>query len=63
MSDSLEEWLELSLSGHVVSKYDLPSEAALHSVHAQLARGVREQRRFKCSEIQDDSVSNDSGAK
>lgn len=58
--DSLEEWLEASLSGHVVSKYDLPSEAQLHAVHAQLARGIREQRRFKCSEIRyDASVSND----
>jgi hypothetical protein len=59
VSDSLEEWLAASLSGHVVSKYELPTETDLHQVHAQLARGVREQRRFKCVEMTQEVPSND----
>jgi hypothetical protein len=65
MTDSLEEWLAASLSGDVVSRYDLPTEAELNAVHAQLARGAREQRRFILFQLTDGdnepSISNDSG--
>jgi hypothetical protein len=58
MADSLEECLEASLSGRILSRNELPSEAEQHAVHAQLARGVREQRRFRSEPI-DEQQAND----
>lgn len=39
---ALERQLEASLTGHVASSFDLPSDAALIAVDAQLARLLRE---------------------
>lgn len=49
--DDLTRWLEASIGGVILSKYALPSEAKLHQVHAQLERGIREQRRFTIQEM------------
>lgn len=43
----LEPWLEASLGGDIVSRYDLPTEAQLHARHAELARLTRESRSFR----------------
>ncbi len=56
--DQLEQALEASLGGEVVSRYALPDEATLHGIHAALARGCRESRRFAMVEVkgeEDDS--------
>ena len=59
---------EASLSGVVATRVHLdpalrlPSESECHQVHAMLARGIREQRRFRTVEITDEpnpSPSND----
>jgi len=50
-SDDLAQWLEASLGSDVVSRYDLPDEATLHGVHAQLAKGIRESKRFAMVEV------------
>jgi hypothetical protein len=42
VSAELATLLELSLSGRVVSRLDLPSEAQLIAVDAQLSRLLRE---------------------
>jgi hypothetical protein len=41
-ASALEEQLEASLSGKVASRFDLPSEAELVAIDAQLARLLRE---------------------
>lgn len=56
---TLEEWLQASLAGPVASKYELPTETELNAIHAQLARGASEQRRFSYVEITDDDGTGD----
>lgn len=67
MVDLLSQ-LEASLTGRVATRVHLdpalrlPSESETHAVHAQLARGIRAQRRFRTVEITDEpnpSPSND----
>lgn len=56
--DDLEKWLQASLAptehAHWIASYDLPRESDLHAVHAQLARGIREQRRFCTVEMKNE---------
>lgn len=49
--DDLEQQLEASIGKTFVPRYALPLETECHSVHAQLARGVRESKRFVKVEI------------
>ena len=65
MADLLRQ-LEASLTGRVATRVHLdpalrlPSETECHQVHAMLARGIREQKRFHLVEIEyDNSPSND----
>ena len=59
MTELLQQ-LEASLTGRVAHKWELPTESQLHAVHAQLCRGIREQKRFRLVEIEyDNSPSND----
>lgn len=61
MSDLLSQ-LQASLTGVVATRVHLdpalrlPSESELHQIHAQLARGCREARRFRTVEITDEPI-------
>lgn len=46
MDDFLEHLLAESLNGRVVPKFELPREHETHAVHAALAKGIRESKRF-----------------
>jgi hypothetical protein len=65
MSD-LTAQLEASLTGRVATRVHLdpalrlPSESECHQVHAMLARGIREQRRFRTIEITDEPITSPS---
>lgn len=52
MESQLEHLLSESLTGRVVPKYELPREHEQHAVHAQLAKGTREQRSYRLVEVE-----------
>lgn len=52
--DDLVHWLEASLGSHVARRDELSREADQIAIHAQLARGCREQRILRTVEVPSD---------